>query len=647
MNRIVYILLCLTSISLSIYSQNYYWYRGQKIPLKKGNQFYVLYEENFSNEKKTSGVWEESEIFYSNGEVLKCGVIDNNSISKVTNIRYQSPSYVCSDTTKNMFVTNRFYVKLKQLDDVRLLQEMVAQYNVEMEQNSDFPLWFTMQCNLDSTRNALELANIFYESGFFAAAEPEFINTIFPACVNDCYFGSQWNLNNTGQYTPSYEGIDINYCNAHALTSGSSSVIIGVFDFGVDLTHPDLNLYSLSYDAHTLSSPSQIYDPHGTACAGIISAKANNLIGVAGIAPNCPVMSISMNTSTTVSRLVQGINYAIDNGCSVINNSWSSEGQSQLLDDAIANAIENGRNGKGCVVVFAAGNENHNVSYPANSNSDILTVGAISPDGKRKIPYAFDNDPWGSNCGDALDVMAPGMYIYTTDVMGTSGYTNYDYATSFYGTSAACPHVSAIAGLILSVNPCLTQKEVVDIIESTSQKIGGYSYSPQVGRPNGKWNYEMGYGLVDAYAALMATKNKYVQNVTYGNGTTKDEYYPQIYAGYSVTNVVPYGNVVAAAGSQVSYHATESIHLMPGFKVENGASFTASIGDCLSNNQIANHMPERQTSTYLSETAKENKTNCGSIENFNTHNATKLLRDGQIFILRDDKTYTITGQRVE
>lgn len=504
---ILLFLLCLLGISLVAQSQDYYWYKGKQIPLQRGNQRYILYIENEVNGSEALQIVEGGEVSDFTDKNVKWGIVNQQHTIETTNIVYQMPSFLCSDTTRNMFVTHHFYVKLKKSQDINLLQELGKRYDTEIERKGAMPLWYVLRCGLNSKYDALQLSNIFYESGLFAATEPEFIHAIYPSCVNDEKFSYQWNLKNTGQYGSDYSGIDINYCAAHSLTTGLSNVIIGLVDWGVDLSHPDLNTYSISYNAHTSSSPSVIYGPHGTACAGVISAKSNNNIGVAGIAPGCPIMSISINSNTVGDKIAEGIDFAVNHGCAIISNSWSCGYYSEEIEDAFDNALNNGRNGKGCVVVFATGNNNSNLSYPADSNPDILTVGAISPDGNIKTPNAFDNLPWGSNYGLELDVMAPGIFINTTDIVGSGGYTNTNYASTFYGTSAACPHAAAIAGLILSVNPYLTQKEVADIIESTAQKVGDYMYTPQQNRPNGDWNLRMGYGLVDAYEAVKKAKN--------------------------------------------------------------------------------------------------------------------------------------------
>lgn len=185
----------------------------------------------------------------------------------------------------------------------------------------------------------------------------------------------------------------------------------------------------------------------------------------------------------------------------VLNNSWGGGSYSTLIDTAIKNATNNGRSGKGCIVVFSSGNNNKDyVNFPAYLDN-VMAVGAMSMCNERKSPSSCDKENWGAHYGNALDIVAPGVSIYTTDNNGTSGYSLTDYSY-FNGTSSSAPHVAGVAALILSANPNLTGKEVRDIIEKTAQKVGGYNYQNHGNRPNGTWNNEMGYGLVDAYKAV-------------------------------------------------------------------------------------------------------------------------------------------------
>jgi len=328
-------------------------------------------------------------------------------------------------------------------------------------------------------------------------------------------------LKNTGQYGTAYVGIDIKAEEAWGISTGSG-VKVAIYDGGFEMNHPDLqaNVYGTGFDVPLGISPSKVRHPHGIACAGITGAVQDNNIGISGVAPNTNLISISMCSNCFISstQIAKGFNWAVDNEIDVISNSWNGHISSQIIDDAITNALQNGRNDLGCVVIFSTGNVNSSILYPANSNPDILAVGAMSPCGERKNSYSCDEEIWGSCYGSQLDVVAPGVKMPTTDQQGENGYNpkykqtqetnpNYfdhkDYYSSFGGTSAACPVVAGVSALILSVNPCLTGKEVRDIIEQTAQKIGNYSYTTNTDRPNGTWNNEMGYGLVNAYEAVL------------------------------------------------------------------------------------------------------------------------------------------------
>lgn len=336
----------------------------------------------------------------------------------------------------------------------------------------------------------------------------------------------QWGLRNTGQYGGN-AGIDIRACDAWNLSTGSN-INVAVVDQGIQLDHLDLqaNIHSLSYDTENGASPSVVRGDHATACAGIIGAVGNTA-GIRGVAPNCRLMSVSstldLSTPNIKQKLANGINWSVQNGAHVISNSWGhNDLVSSYIDDAITSAITAGRSGLGCVVVFSSGNNNGSVIYPANSNPNILSVGAMSQCGQRKSPTSCDNEnTWGSNFGATLDVVAPGVLIPTTDRTSTNGYnpnipihtlnngnriltdyTNNDYTVWFNGTSSACPHVAGVAALILSVNPSLTGQQVRDIIEQTAQKVGGYNYTTTTGRTNGTWHNEMGYGLVNALCSV-------------------------------------------------------------------------------------------------------------------------------------------------
>ena len=166
----------------------------------------------------------------------------------------------------------------------------------------------------------------------------------------------------------------------------------------------------------------------------------------------------------------------------------------KIITDAIDNALTNGRNNKGCVVVFAVGNDSiASVSFPANCVSEILTVGAIDNLGN-KADF--------SNYGIELDVVAPGVNIYSL--------LPYNFARFDMGTSFAAPHVAGIAALVLELNKDLSGRQVCNIIERSTTRIGSFQYINQIGRDY-PWNQFYGYGLVDALKAVMNTPRKKIE----------------------------------------------------------------------------------------------------------------------------------------
>jgi subtilisin family serine protease len=421
------------------------------------------------------------------------------------------PSFKSKNNPVRM--SNIFYVRLSKADDIQTLEELADKYSITILGNDKYmPLWYSLSCTKKTPFNALKGSQILYESGKFQYCEPEFFFKIDPYS-NDPEYEHQWGLKNTG-FNGGKAGIDINIENAWALTTGHPDIKVAIFDYGFEMDHPDLvdNVYGTGYDATSNTSPSVIHNYHGTFCAGIVGAKQNNNEGISGVAPDCKLVSISCSIEPNSAQLISnGFNWACNNNIDVINASWgwTESTYSSYLEESIENCLNYGRDGKGIVVVFAAGNGNPDpdsiIGYPGSSNPDILVVGAVDRWGKRKRYDSQDGQSfWASSYGSELDVIAPGISIYTTDRQGYNGIDpQSDYYAGFSGTSAACPHVAGLAALLLSRDPNLTAAEVRNIIESTARKLtDDYSYWTENGRINGQWNDETGYGLIDAYAAL-------------------------------------------------------------------------------------------------------------------------------------------------
>ena len=467
----------------------------------------------------------------ANSGILKQDVSGSFS-SRKSSISSRNPSLkiepvlIYKDGVRQI-VKGQINVKIKSGVDI---SSIIKQWDFLVKQNEFDKNIYLLSSSIYNTQEIFNIVNILQKDNNIIFAEPNFIRLLNPN-TSDPYFSSQWAIKQNN-------GIDLKIEKAWNITRGEG-VRVAVLDEGVDLNHTDLkaNLL-LGYDAtgnNSKGAPNyHTDDAHGTSCAGIIAAEANNNIGITGIAYDAKIFPIRIAYSNGIPLGIRGrgwitsneiignaINWTWQKGADVLSNSWGGGSPSFIISEAINNALTKGRNGKGCVVVFATGNYNTEVSYPANSNADIITVGAISPCGERKSPSSCDTEKWGSNYGRELDVMAPGVLIATTDLQGDNGYnpkvfihreaggtkltsdfSDKDYTNCFNGTSSACPHVAGVAALILSVNPDLTAKQVADIIVQTAQKVGGYNYQNTYARPNGTWNNEMGYGLVDAYKAL-------------------------------------------------------------------------------------------------------------------------------------------------
>ena len=392
--------------------------------------------------------------------------------------------------------------------------------DIVWEQNTGFDRWFIIMLD-GSTDVHTALSDFLTDPEVEDAGLEYFAYT--QAEPNDTYYADNWGHNNTAQL-PKYVGgsghtgagvgtvgwdSDAQLAWDQAQGYGSASIIIAIIDTGVDTTHPDLRLVT-GYDFGD-NDPDPMDDSedpgHGTACAGVAAAKANNGIGVAGIAGGCSVMPLKVansNGDLGFTAITNAITYAADNGARVISLSLGAEGGTgegdiPSTDYALEYAYSEG------VVIFAAtANSNASaIAYPSNHNK-VISVGASSPTGQRKSPSSSDGEYWwGSNYGidipdhqGSVDIMAPTI-LPTTDITGSgNGYDiNSDYYMWFNGTSCACPYAAGVAALILSLKPTLTPAQVWDIMKNsaTDMTIDG----------GAGWDRYTGYGMVNAHRALL------------------------------------------------------------------------------------------------------------------------------------------------
>lgn len=544
---------------------SYYWLGGEKISIvQEVDKYVIMYfkedeisiqkslkEKNVVTSKSEDFIL--SEISFKTSDKIKNSSLLNRkirtttlsgSVKDVSNILSKSIYYVpCYKFTNGQEVkfSNLLYVKLKSKNDFSLLEKTVEKFAIQIlgESKSIEDLYF-LACSDNNHGNAIEIANQIHESGFFEYASPSITGGQLEAAINEPLYasGGLWHLGNN--LTNPYVHID--YCEGlKYLLEASPSVKVAIIDSGVDFSHRDLYNVLPGWDAETGITPNVVTHSHGTSVAGFICAIPNNKIDVAGIAYGATVLPISISVNSLGNiisadyKMVQAIEYAVDNGAKIINCSWTYE--SQIVGDAIKNALD-----KECIVVFASGNKNGSVSYPANSDSRIIVVGAVNKNGNRA---SFSN--YGSN----LDVVAPGEDVCVL--------TPQNSISTGSGTSFAAPQVSALAAMILSKNPKLTAKEVSDVIFKSTKKINSATYPYSfTSTENPSWNNQMGYGLISLENALetlvMAGKpTEYTVSVTIRNKTTylnptafrvdlEDSGYAEIYGAFSEQNALIYTN---------------------------------------------------------------------------------------------------------
>ena len=309
---------------------------------------------------------------------------------------------------------------------------------------------------------------------------------------NDTFFPNQWGLQRIGAPR------------AWPITQGDANVVIAVLDEGVELNHPDLNLWPISYSTITHLFDGSAVGNHGTPCAGIISSRTENSTGAAGLAGKCRVMAIATDFADT--QVAEGLYFAADNGARVVSMSFGVYPNWMIWDFGIIEAALQYCHEKNVVLVAATGNENQNVSrFPATDPRTFGVGGSNRDDVRKAVNDTSSETFWGACFGPDVDVVAPCLEIPTTDRFGNDGYEPTDYTLFFNGTSSATPHVAALAGLILSLNPNLTNTEVLQVIGQTTDKINqpAYVYLPTASKPFGTWNSEVGYGRINAERALL------------------------------------------------------------------------------------------------------------------------------------------------
>ena len=295
-----------------------------------------------------------------------------------------------------------------------------------------------------------------------------------------------YNPNDPDTASQYYLGL-IKAYDAWDISKGDTNFVVGVTDTGTDLDHPDLAggiKYNYADPINGQDDDSDGYvdnfqgwdvgqddnDPsvdavHGSFVCGFAGAVTDNATGIAGPGFKTRFLPIKISDNGILTAAYEGIVYAADHGCQVINCSWGSFGGGQYGQDIVDYATIN----KGRLVVAASGNSNNEAPFfPASYDGVLSVTGTNNTDTK-----------WvNSSYGAFVDISAPGEAVYSTIFDNTYSFSS--------GTSFASPIVASAAALVWSANPGLQPLQVAEQLRATADDIytvpGNASYVNKLGK---------------------------------------------------------------------------------------------------------------------------------------------------------------------
>lgn len=328
--------------------------------------------------------------------------------------------------------------------------------------------------------------NALYHTGIIEYAEP-------------CYIPKPLYATNDPDNGLVYTLAKMNVFNGWDISKGDTNVVIGITDTGVDFAHADLvdnikhNYNDIingidddgdgyvdnfsGWDIGEGDNDPQSTISHGVHVSGIAAASTDNNIGISGVAFKCKFLPVKItNASGSLTKAYEGIVYAADQGCQIINCSWGSTSGGQLGQDIINYATIN----KNSLVVCGAGNNSNQEKFYPSAYNNALSVAATN---NSDVKWS------GSSFGYYVDVSAPGEAIYSTIGVNSYGYSS--------GTSMASPNVAGAAAIVKSYFPSYTALQVGEQLKVTSDNIYALNNADYVDK--------LGAGRINLFRALTET----------------------------------------------------------------------------------------------------------------------------------------------
>lgn len=468
---------------------------------------------------------------YRVADGLKGRSVEHRKIAlrQVPDVRFAGGVLVVPETREPVLYTENVFVKFKDDRSRDECEAVIAEagLTVKMQVGYAENAYFT-KATEGIGQKVFDLANALLRREDVVYCHPELIRRRESRAIH----ARQWHLKRVmidGRDIDAHADVEA----AHALTLGEG-VKIAVIDDGVDIDHVEFRSAGkivFPRDASLMNAdprPRYGHESHGTACAGVVCAEG--VVGASGVAPKAHLMPIRLSDALGSQQEADAFYWAAEHGADIISCSWGPEdGDWRNPHDprhrrvvplpastrlAIDHALSNGRGGKGCVVLFAAGNGNEPVendgyaSYPG-----VIAVAACNDRGTRSVYSDYGSAIWcafPSNDYGHQPFGHPPPWtsgIWTTDRSGSPGYNHGDtargdsagdYTSSFGGTSSACPGAAGVAALVLSANPDLTSGQVKDMLKRACDRIdvqnAGYDASG-----HSRW---YGFGRLNARRAV-------------------------------------------------------------------------------------------------------------------------------------------------
>ncbi|MCE9595645.1 MAG: S8 family serine peptidase [Planctomycetes bacterium] len=345
---------------------------------------------------------------------------------------------------------------------------------------------------------------------------------VVPQVGLDPLFAEQWHLDNTGQHGGT-TGEDADVLPAWNAGATGKHVRIAVVDDGLELAHADLTANVVP--AKSINYADGSNDPtggaHGTSCAGVAAAVADNQLGGKGVAFDAELVGYNVLANLTTANEVDAMTRNAPE-IAISTNSWGPadglgipQPAPATWQQAVVAGLDTGRGGKGTVYLWAAGNGSSVQGMLADdSNLDgrasffgVIAVGAVGDDGK-KASY--------SENGANLLVVSPSMgranhAITTVDRSGAAGYNDgkkpsdyadADFTNTFNGTSSATPLVAGVVALMLEANPDLGWRDVRSVLAHSARRNDPFDADWTQNGAGLFVNHKYGFGVVDAGAAV-------------------------------------------------------------------------------------------------------------------------------------------------